>query len=185
MHKEAEFSIHHSFWYFLNPAHWTTSSLCIAFIAFYAILIPAYFIIGFHPATAISDSLDAAEITSVSHLSIEGINIDASIIDIPLIDNHFSTPDYDIGRYISQSGTTFLFAHSISAFQHLDEVTSTDHILYDGHTYHITDISTPRVTDISMSSLLDQSEDTLILMTCAGELRAGDYTHRLIITATR
>ena len=183
MHEEAELSIHHSFWYFVSPTHWTTHSLCVAFITFFLITIPAYFIIGFLPAraTAISRATDV----SGDYLTIEDISLHEPVIDVELVDGHLATPDYEIGRYISTSGATFLFAHSITAFSHLHELTDDGHILYGDHTYRITDISTERVEGISMPDLLASSEDTLILMTCAGDLRAGDYTHRLIITAER
>ena len=186
MYGETEFSIHHSFWYFLNPTRWTTRSLAAAFIAFYIILIPAYFIIGFRPATATAaEDTHIISDTSTDYLSIDSIDLHAPIIDVPLENSHLATPDYNIGRFVSQSGTTFLFAHSISAFHRLHEVADTDHILYSGNTYSITSISTKKVEDISMPDLLAQSEDTIILMTCAGSQIGGGYTHRLIITAER
>lgn len=182
---ESDFSIHHSFWYFLNPFVWTRRSLIVAFIAFYSIVIPAYFIIGFHPATAVSappSYAHQAPTTSV-HLSIPSISLDEPIVDVPLTDSHLATPDYSVGRYVSSSGTTLLFAHSITAFRDLHLITSDDLISYAGTDYHVVGITTEPTEGISMQNLLDASEDTLILMTCAGEKHRGNYTHRLIITA--
>ena len=178
---ESEFSIQHSFWYYLNPVRWTKHSLCVAFIAFYALLIPAYFIIGFRPATAVAET-DPSIYSD--YIDIPSINLSSPIIDVDIQGTTLATPDYLVGRYISEN-STFLFAHSITAFRDLHLASVDDTITYNSVNYHITSIVEMAKEDISMSDLLNgtNSANRLILMTCSGEEISGNYTHRLIITA--
>lgn len=189
-----DFSIQHSFWYYLNPARWTRRSLLVSFIVFYSIISIVYFLIAFQPATA-TESVRFAETsattTSVlaesspsSHLSIPEILIDSDIIDVEMTGSTLPTPDYLIGRYSAHENTTLLFAHSITAFSGLDNAQIGMTFTYDDATYVITDSATYPVADINMRSLLSTSDTpTLILMTCAGDETISGFNSRLIVTA--
>ena len=70
-------------------------------------------------------------------------------------------------------------------FQNLDEIKHGDAIYYNNKMYLVSDISVQEKSEIDMLKLLKKDEnDSIVLMTCAGELyKDGDASHRLIVTA--
>ena len=181
------FSIQHSFWYYMNPIHWTRHSLLVSFIVFYSIISVAYFLIAVRPATAAEFTTEITKTSTSlasSHFSIPEAHIDSDIIDVKMVGSTLPTPDYLIGRYSAHDNTTLLFAHSVTAFSGLESVKVGMTFSYDNATYVVTDVATYPVADINMRTLLSASDTpTLILMTCAGEETISGFSHRLIITA--
>lgn len=150
------------------------------FVGFYVLLFAIYVAIGLRPVDAIDYEISA-------NLSIPSIGLESDVTRLALQDGKLNTPDTIVGSYSRTEHTTMLIGHSTTVFQHLDSVRLGDEIKYDYDSYYVTDVRVEAKGDISMASLLrSNSMDTLVLMTCAGELLDnGDATHRLIITAVK
>lgn len=150
------------------------------FVGLYVLFIVVYVVIGLQPADAINYEISA-------DLEIPAIGLESGVTKLTLQDGRLNTPDTIVGSFSRAEHTTLLIGHSTTVFRHLDSVRVRDEIKYDYESYYVTDIEVESKADISMSKLLkDSSIDTLVLMTCAGELLDnGDATHRLIITAVK
>lgn len=144
-------------------------------------VLPAYIFIGFQPTLAAS---------SYSHdkrLDIPQLQIHSAVEELTLDHNQLKTPDTTVGSYQQAQNTTLLIGHSSTIFHNLSQAQIGQTIRYGGTSYQISSISILTKTSIDMHKLLDSNEKpTLILMTCAGKhLGNQDYSHRLVITATR
>lgn len=150
------------------------------FVGLYVLFVVVYVVIGLQPADAIDYEISA-------DLEIPAIGLESGVTKLTLQDGRLNTPDTIVGSFSRAEHTTLLIGHSTTVFRHLDSVRVSDEIKYDYESYYVTDIEVEPKADISMSKLLkDSSADTLVLMTCAGELLDnGDATHRLIITAVK
>ena len=62
-----------------------------------------------------------------------------------------------------------------------------DEVVYDGESYVIVSEEVRAKAEISMREILrNETEPTLVLMTCSGEhIEGQDYSHRLIIYAKK
>ena len=150
------------------------------FVGLYVLFVVVYVVIGLQPADAIDYEISA-------DLEIPAIGLESGVTKLTLQDGRLNTPDTIVGSFSRAEHTTLLIGHSTTVFRHLDSVRVSDEIKYDYESYYVTDIEVEPKADISMSKLLKgSSADTLVLMTCAGELLDnGDATHRLIITAVK
>lgn len=144
----------------------------------YAVLFLFYIIVGLRPANAANYSIDG-------YLSISSIGLSTDVTSLTLRDNHLDTPDEIVGSYSEASNKTLLIGHSTTVFRGLHRLSLNDVLEYNGKNYRIKKIETKAKTNIRMTLLLrETTEDTVVLMTCAGELLGnGDASHRLIITA--
>lgn len=159
----------------LNPFSWSRKTILFALLIFYAVFIPIYLYIGLQPASASNFS---------GNLKIPSVNISAGIEDVEMIENKLETPDFSIGSFAPNKNKIFLFAHSSSAFKNLENIKLEDEILYNSETFLVTGISTLLVEKIDMRTVLKSApEKTLILMTCAGEEKDGNFPARLLVTA--
>ena len=150
------------------------------FVGLYVLFVVVYVVIGLQPADAIDYEISA-------DLEIPAIGLESGVTKLTLQDGRLNTPDTIVGSFSRAEHTTLLIGHSTTVFRHLDSVRVSDEIKYDYESYYVTNIEVEPKAGISMSKLLkDSSADTLVLMTCAGELLDnGDATHRLIITAVK
>lgn len=150
------------------------------FVGLYVLAFAVYIIVGLQPAEAKDYAVSAK-------LDIPSIGLDADVTKLTLNDNQLDTPDTIVGSYSQAENKTLLIGHSSTVFERLHNVKLRDKITYDGRVYHIVGVHKMLKSDVSMSQLLKKADrDTLVIMTCAGELlNGGDATHRLIITATR
>lgn len=150
------------------------------FVGLYVLFIVVYVVIGLQSADAIDYEISA-------DLEIPAIGLESGVTKLTLQDGRLNTPDTIVGSFSRAEHTTLLIGHSTTVFRHLDSVRVSDEIKYDYESYYVTNIEVEPKAGISMSKLLkDSSADTLVLMTCAGELLDnGDATHRLIITAVK
>lgn len=148
------------------------------FIGLYFLAFAIYLIVGLQPA-------DAANYNIVGEISIPSIGLVSDVAGIEVEDGRLETPDKIAGVYQKNENKTFIFGHSGTVFKGLDEVKNGDSLVYDNKTYHVYKTEILLKDEISMNELLKASEnDTLVIMTCAGEdLGGGDTTHRLIIYA--
>ena len=156
-------------------------NLRYVFVSFYVILFAAYIIIGLQPAEAVV-SYDIS-----GNLSIPEIDLNADVTQVSLEGGNLETPDTIVGSYSKAVNKTLLFGHSTTVFQDLKDVQVSDKIIYNDVSYHVVSNKIWAKSDITMSRLLRGSDvDTLVLMTCAGELLGdGDATHRLIVVAIK
>ena len=118
-------------------------------------------------------------------LIIPSIRFASDVATLSLEDGKLNTPDEIVGSYSNVSSKTLLIGHSSTVFQELHRVSDNDTIIYSGKLYTVSSISTLPKSEISMAKLLESSpRDTLVIMTCAGELYDnGDASHRLIVFA--
>ena len=134
--------------------------------------------IGLRPAEATNYEISAK-------LAIPAIGLTSDVTTLELEDHQLDTPDYIVGSFTRAKNKTLLIGHSTTVFSNLNEIKLGDEIFYDETNYKITNIEVLEKPDVDMDKILATEDvDTLVLMTCAGELLTnGDATHRLIITA--
>ena len=149
------------------------------FLGLYVALFAIYIIIGLQP-------VGAAEYKITGQLNIPGIGLVTDVADLDIVNHALETPDTIAGSYSSQLNKTLVIGHSTTVFQGLDKVNLRDDIIYNNKHYAVSSIDYLQKSEISMNKLLEASDvDTLVIMTCAGQLlEGGDATHRLILTAT-
>lgn len=165
-------------WENLNPFNWSIREIKFFLVSFFALVLPVYLFIGFQPSYP-------AEAASYPQLEISSINLKTPVAPLTLQDRQLIAPDVIAGAYSQAQNKIFIIGHSTTVFKKLDQVHVDDILTYLDKTYRVTELKTLQKSDISMTEILRaESEDTIIIMTCAGEsLPNRDATHRLIITA--
>ena len=145
---------------------------------FYTVAVTTYLILGFQPAEATHYEISG-------ELNIPSINLASDVTTLELENHRLNTPDTIVGSYTKYDSKIFLIGHSTTVFKNLNQVTPGSTIYYNGKTYQITDIKTLAKSEIDMNILLaPEAHNTLVIMTCAGEILANqDATHRFIVTA--
>ncbi|MDO4612375.1 MAG: class F sortase [Candidatus Saccharibacteria bacterium] len=148
-------------------------------IAVYVLFAVFYLVIGFLPA-------EATEYMISSSLSIPEIELSAEVTELELDDEGLETPDKIVGSFSYAENKTLLIGHSTTVFEDLSQVGAGSVVVYDGREYIVREAKTLAKDRIDMRKVLAEAEvDTIVMMTCAGELFGdGDATHRLILTAT-
>lgn len=166
-------------WENLNPFNWSTTEVKMFLGAFLSIMLPIYIFIGLQPALP-------ADAASLPQLEISSINLKTPVAELTLTDRQLVAPATIAGVYTQAENKLFIIGHSSTVFKKLDQTHVDDLIIYNGKTYRIREMQTLLKADISMNQILQaEPEETLIIMTCAGEpLPNQDATHRLILTAT-
>ena len=151
-----------------------------SFICLYVLALAVYLVIGLKPAEAIDYAIS-------TKLLIPSIGLESDVTKLGLDDNHLNTPETIVGSYSQAINKTLLIGHSSTVFKDLQYSEIGNLISYDGKNYKIIAIDILPKDKINMSDLLAAANrDTLIVMTCAGEmLENNDATHRLILTAIR
>ena len=148
-------------------------------IVSYFVLLAVYLVVGLLPAGATSVDI-------VTDIEIPKIGLSSGVTPLKLEEGKFITPDSVVGAFSRSRNKTFLVGHSSGVFSDLSLLTVGDEILYDLESYKITSVEILPKTDVRMDNLLiPEEKETLIIMTCAGEMLDGfDATERLIITAS-
>lgn len=149
------------------------------FVGLYVLAFGIYIAIGLQPA-------EASDYVISGTLSIPKLSLTSEVTDLTLENGQLNTPDTIVGSYTRAPHKTLLIGHSTTVFRELDKVEPGDDIYYNDKIYRVIKREVLAKPDISMGKLLRrEEEDTLVIMTCAGELKEnGDATHRLIITAS-
>lgn len=150
------------------------------FAILYSVIFAIYIIVGLQPAEAANYKVDAK-------LEIPSIGLDSDVTALKLEDHRLDTPDTIVGSYAGAKNKTLLIGHSTTVFSELNKMRVGDVVIYNGKTYRAISRVFRAKEEIKMTELLkEEKNDTLVLMTCAGELlEGGDATHRLIITAEK
>ncbi len=165
-------------WHNLNPLNWSALEVKWFLASFFIIMLPVFFWIGFQPIP-----VDAA---SLPQLQIPSINLETPVTSVQLIDHQLEVPATIAGIYTQAENKLFILGHSSTVFKNLSSVQVGSTLSYDHKTYQIIKTTVVPKADISMRQILQaEAEETIIIMTCAGEpLPHQDATHRLIVTAT-
>ena len=143
------------------------------FLAFFV-----YLIIGLAPADAVQYEIEGS-------LEMPAIGLQSDVTRLKLHNHKLDTPDTIVGSFSWEENKTLLIGHSTTVFENLNLTVVGDVIVYNGKNYWVTDIVVKEKSKIIMEELLEGADkDTLVIMTCAGEIfESGDATHRLIVTA--
>ncbi len=180
-HKSHLFDLLHSFCIQpqkCNPFSWSNRQIHIAVAILFSIIAPVYIFIGLQPVLP-------ANAADFPRLSISSINLDIPVEPLTLDNHQLNVPDNIAGSYSQNQHKTLLVGHSSTAFRKLNRLQPGQIIKYKDKAFLITETTTLAKSDVNMSQILsDRPQDTLILMTCAGDsLPNQDATHRLIINA--
>ena len=148
------------------------------FTILYIVAFFVYLAVGVQTTGATADEFSGK-------LAIPSINLITGVVDVKLENHKLNTPDTVAGVYSKYDSKIFLIGHSSTVFKNLNQVNTGDIILYNEKQYQITKTETLLKSDINMNKILAPTrENTLIIMTCAGEMVGEkDATHRLIVTA--
>ena len=149
------------------------------FLIVYIMAFAIYVIVGLSPAKAHDYKVSGS-------FAIPSINLVSDVTTLEITNRKLDTPDTIVGSYSRAQNKTLLIGHSTTVFQNLDRVGMGDELIYNGVSYYVNDIVIRKKEDISMIDLLKKEDnETLVVMTCAGELLGGgEATHRLIVTAS-
>lgn len=148
------------------------------FIGIIIFVAAMYFVIGLSPA-------EAAKYEISAELSIPSIGLNSDVTKLKLENKHLETPTTIVGSYTQAKNKTLLIGHSTTVFENLENVNIGEEIQYEQKNYRILGKEVFAKSEIDMDEVLKPAErDTIIIMTCAGELYdGGDASHRLIIEA--
>lgn len=114
-------------------------------------------------------------------LSIPQIDFEQQMVSIQKQGRTLPVPESAPGFYSEHEGNLFIVGHNQSTFRRLNEAPK-EIFIYQNNSpsrYLLTNSETASAKDINMESLL--TFRGVILMTCAGELQDGNWTHRLIL----
>ncbi len=151
----------------------------IFFTIAYILTAICYLIYGFMPATASSYEISA-------EIIIPSANIVSSVTNIELENHTLPTPDSIVGAYSKNKNKTLLIAHSSTAFKNLDSAKVGDTFYYNDEFYKIISREIIPKSEVVMSEILaPATKETIVLMTCAGEINGADASHRLILTSVK
>ncbi|MDO5480818.1 MAG: sortase [Candidatus Saccharibacteria bacterium] len=155
-------------------------------MAFYSVFIPSFLYFGL---TEVSSSATyATESAAASEsLIIPALNLSAPVTVIKKQGAELISPDQIAGVYHSAQNKSFIIGHSSTIFKDLKNLKEDNEIIYNNYNYKITSIKTLAKSEISMPEILKPEDaPTIVLMTCAGTSLGGhDYSHRIIVTATK
>ncbi len=148
------------------------------FIGLYVLAFSIYIVIGLQPAEAVNYEI-------ASQLEIPAIGLVSDVTELSLENGKLNTPETIVGSYTRSNNKTLLIGHSTTVFENLKNVELNQEITYNDGIYRVVAIDMILKSDVDMNQLLKSAEkDTVVIMTCAGELlEGGDATHRLVVTA--
>lgn len=169
---EGVLSLNHS------RSFWSQRAIKVILVALVFIILPVYLYVGMQPAVSL-------DVSSYPVLKVDSIALTTPVAPVELEDHQLTAPATIAGVYQQQIHKQLIIGHSSTVFQNLHNVVLGDRITYAENEYIVTDVKTLAKSDIIMYDILASTpEDTIIIMTCAGEsLPNQDATHRLLITA--
>lgn len=167
-------------WHNLNPLNWSHRAIKVFTVSFFSIMLPIYIFIGLQPILP-------AEAANYPVLEISSIHLKTPVAPLELTNQQLIAPATIAGSYSHAAHKTLIIGHSSTVFNKLDQARVGDRFEYDGAVFEIQELTTKSKATISMDEILAPAEeDTIIIMTCAGDpLPNQDATHRLLITALR
>lgn len=165
-------------WHNLNPLNWSRRAIKVFTVSFFSIMLPIYIFIGLQPILP-------AEAANYPVLEIPTIHLKTPVAPLELDNQQLIAPATIAGSYSHAANKTLLIGHSSTVFAKLERMRVGDHFQYEDKTFEVTEITTQPKSTISMNDILaPAAQNTIIIMTCAGEpLPNQDATHRLLVTA--
>ncbi len=150
------------------------------FTVFAVVLTIIYIVVGLQSAEAVNYQISTV-------LSIPAIELESDVTELSLNGRKLDTPDTIVGSFSQNEHKTLLIGHSTTVFTGLYRTKLGDKIYYNDETYRTVEILKLPRGQISMDKVLAAAKrETLILMTCAGELyNNGDASHRLMVVAVK
>ncbi len=150
------------------------------FTVFAVVLTIVYIVVGLQSAEAVNYQISTV-------LSIPAIELESDVTELSLNGRKLDTPDTIVGSFSQNEHKTLLIGHSTTVFTELYRTKLGDEIYYNDETYRTVEILKLPRGQILMDKVLAAAErETLILMTCAGELyNNGDASHRLMVVAVK
>ena len=150
------------------------------FVGLYVLAFAIYIIVGLQPAGAVNYEI-------ATQLEIPAIGLVSDVTKLELENGELNTPDTIVGSFTRAENKTLLIGHSTTVFENLKDVGLNQEITYNDSVYRVVAIDMVQKSEINMNKVLRSAKkDTIIIMTCAGELLdGGDATHRLMVTAVR
>ena len=148
------------------------------FVGLYVLAFAVYLVIGLQPAEATNYAVSA-------ELNIPMIGLNADVTTLELGPDGLETPDSIVGSYSQANNKTLLIGHSTTVFAALNQVQLGETLKYNDTNYRVAAIDMMPKSEIDMNKVLSGADkDTIIIMTCAGQLLDdGNATHRLLVTA--
>jgi len=171
-------SLFEASWKKINPHSWSKRTTRVVCATILTIMLPLYLYIGFQPVSSV-------EASNYPLLEIPEIGLSTPVLGLELKDRQLIAPADVAGSYSQAENKTFIIGHSSTVFQKLKLLGIYDEFTYGGKTYQVTNLATLEKANIDMQEILaPASEDTVVIMTCAGiALPNQDASHRLIVTA--
>ena len=146
-------------------------------IVAYILAFVVYLLVGLMP-------VGAAEYVVSDEIEIPSIGLESDVTELRLEDHVLNTPDTIVGSYTRAYNKTLLIGYATTVFQDLNLVEVGAEIYYNGKTYVVNEITLWRKEGVEMDRILAGAEqDTIMIMTCAGEIHGIDASHRLVLTA--
>lgn len=144
------------------------------------------FLLGIY-TLGILNPAGATEIEVSADLRISSIDLDTGVATLHIKDNKLEAPDTIAGSLVSAQNKILIIGHSSTVFTNLNQIGLGDNVDYDYVNYRVVSIETLEKSKVHMDRIMrGEEQETLVLMTCAGEdLGGGDATHRLIVTAVK
>ena len=133
------------------------------------------------------EPVEAIEYAISGNLSISSISLNSGVTSLELEEGELKTPATIIGSFKRHENSTLLIGHARTVFKDLKNAHIGDIVSLDGVDYRIYKSQISLKSSVNMKDLLAAREtDTLILMTCYGDIYSnGDASHRLIIFASK
>ena len=150
----------------------------VVFTAVYFIAFAVYLVIGLQPA-------EATRYIVSDQLSIPSIGLVSDVATLEVEEHELKTPDTIVGSYSNHKNKTLLTGHSTTVFTELKNVGLNSEIAYGDRIYRVVRREMIPKAEVDMDRILSEADqDTIVIMTCAGELfNDGDATHRFMLTA--
>lgn len=159
------------------PVSIQTRAIHTFLVLFLIIFTSLFIIIGCQPT--------ATDAVNYPELSIASIDLDSPVEPITPVERKLEAPTSIAGAYSQNNNKTLIIGHSTTVFQNLHNVKIGEELTYGNRIYQIINTEVVLKQDVNMKEILKgANRDTLIIMTCAGELLQNqDATHRLLVTA--
>lgn len=176
-HRTANYAVEGEYQGLQLPVSTQVRAMRTFLVIFLIIFASLFIIVGCQPT--------ATDAVNYPELIIGSIDLDSPVEPIEPVDRQLEAPATIAGAYSQHNNKTLIIGHSTTVFKELHNVKIGEELTYGNRQYLIVDTETVLKKDVNMKAILQGSErETLIIMTCAGELLENqDATHRLLVTA--
>ncbi len=126
----------------------------------------------------------AAPANTAGRLYIPSIGLNTPVQTVRLQNHDIPVPATIAGAYSQATNKTLLVGHTPGVFTNLKYLRAGQTFSYNNHTYRIQSVQNLAYAEVNMASILaSAAQETVVLMTCAGQIYGTTATHRLVIVA--